>query len=189
SVERPEHVLVELERGECQDSRLLQRWVGGDASGRLQPVHLGHADIHDDNVGSLRMGLRERFSAGRGLADDFDVGAGVEQRSEAGPDHWLVLGEYYPDRCHWVSVPRSGSTAGTRQPPCWSGPTSRRPPNAAERSAMPRRPSPGLAVRLLARPSSVISTSSSPSRSRTQTRALLASACRSTLVNASCTIR
>ena len=74
----------------------LERRVGSDAPGCFEPVHLGHADVHHDDVGIERAYLLERLRAGRGLADDLDVVARVKQRAEPGSDHGLVLGEHDP---------------------------------------------------------------------------------------------
>jgi hypothetical protein len=48
----------------------------------FQPVHLGHADVHHDDVGIACAYLFDRLSAGRGLADYLDVLARVEQCAE-----------------------------------------------------------------------------------------------------------
>src|SRR5699024_12636380 len=63
------------------------------------------------------------FLAVLGLSDDFEIGMGVEQGGEAGPDHGLVIGD--DDANHARSclspvrgfVRLSGSTASTSNPP------------------------------------------------------------------------
>ena len=65
----------------------------------------------------------EGRGAGRGLANDFDTGLGVQQGAEAGADHRLILGEDDPDDASSAAPARSkGSVACTRQPPSGRGP-------------------------------------------------------------------
>ena len=46
---------------------------GLQPAGRLDPVHLGHADIHQDDVGHQPNGHLDRLGAGAGLADHLEV--------------------------------------------------------------------------------------------------------------------
>jgi hypothetical protein len=45
---------------------------GEDASG-LQPVHPGHADVHQHDIGLAAGDQRDRFASVLGLADDFEA--------------------------------------------------------------------------------------------------------------------
>ena len=47
-----------------------QRRVGGDPAGRLQPVHAGHADVHEHDVGPFLRGQAHGLRAVGRLADD-----------------------------------------------------------------------------------------------------------------------
>ena len=46
---------------------------GLEPAGRLDPVHLGHPDVHQDDVGHQPHGHLDRFGAGACLADHFEV--------------------------------------------------------------------------------------------------------------------
>ena len=50
------HVLVELERREHEHPDAFQLSVLGDLSRRGEPVDVGHADVHQHDVGPLRGG-------------------------------------------------------------------------------------------------------------------------------------
>ena len=82
----------------------------------------------------------DRFASVGRLADDLDVGLGVE-------DHRPVRSGRCPGRrrsargCH-ETRPALGSTALTVQPPAGAGPASSVPPSSVARSVMPTRPKP-----------------------------------------------
>ena len=70
--ERLVDVLVEVEGREDEDPR---GGVGGeDAPGRLEPVELGHADVHQHDGRVEAGGLVDRLEAVARLGDDLDVG-------------------------------------------------------------------------------------------------------------------
>ena len=100
-------VVVEVEGGQDQDAR--RSVCGREPAGRFDPVEVGHADVHQDDVGSERFCGVERGEAVTGLADDFEVGFGVEDDAEAGADELLVVGDQDPDH----GVFPSGSRART----------------------------------------------------------------------------
>ena len=68
--------------------------VGGeDPPGRLEPVELGHADVHQDD-GRVEAGrLVDRLEPVRRLGDDLDVLLPGEQQAKAGAHHRLVVGD------------------------------------------------------------------------------------------------
>jgi hypothetical protein len=68
-----EEVLVQVEGGEHQDTGVA---CGGDAAGGLDAVHVGHADVHEDNVGPVFGRCGDRLAAGAGGAHDVQVGHG-----------------------------------------------------------------------------------------------------------------
>ena len=88
------HVLVEVEGREDQNAGAAI--LGEDAPRRLEPVELGHPDVHQDHVGSKRGRLLDRFEPVRRLGDDLDVVLAGEEHPEAGPDHRLVVGDEHP---------------------------------------------------------------------------------------------
>jgi hypothetical protein len=51
---------------------------GHQPTGRLEPVHSGHPDVHQNHVGMLLPRPRDGFPAVRGLPDDLDVGLCLE---------------------------------------------------------------------------------------------------------------
>src|SRR5262249_1504833 len=116
----------------------------------LQAVEHRHAHVHEDHVGAQTGGLGDGLPAVHGLADDLDVGLGVQQHGEPGPHHALVVGHHHADRHaassgSWSSsegLAPSGSPAGTRTPLSAAGPASRCPPSMVPRSRMPMMPCP-----------------------------------------------
>ena len=92
--QRFEHVLVEIERG--QDRARGSTAVASsprDATRRLEPVHLRHPDVHEDDVGTLERHQVDGFGAVRGLADDLDVVGRSQQHGEAAAHQRLVVGD------------------------------------------------------------------------------------------------
>src|SRR5690606_36001084 len=110
-----------------------------------------------------------------------DVGLGVEQRADPGPDQRLVVHQHHPDH----GAPFSGSSASTVNPPDAPGSARRRPPSAVTRSRIPIRPYPGTGGRRPPAPSSSTRTVSSPAAYVIRTVAVAFPACRVTLVSAS----
>ncbi len=132
------HVIVLVERREDHDPRPVQALLLQDLPRGLEPVHPGHPDVHQHDVGDELHGAAEGGLAVVGLAHHLDVRLGVEQRPKARPDQRLVVGEQDPDH----AAPSSGSVARTRKPPSGRGPASSSPPSADARSRMPRIPLP-----------------------------------------------
>ena len=124
-------VLVEVEGREHQDLRAV---AGREhAAGRLDAVELGHADVHQHDVGGELARLLDRLQAVGGLADDVEVVLGVEDHPEARAHERLVVGDQHPHRAHAaastvVSSATSGSFARIRKPPPRRRPASSSPP-------------------------------------------------------------
>ena len=76
--------------------------VAGDAAGRLEAVHLGHPDVHEDDVGPVAGREVHRFAPVGGLADDLDVFGRAEEDREPAAYQRLVVGHDDPD--HAASV-------------------------------------------------------------------------------------
>ena len=101
-------------------------------SAACEPVELGHADVHQHDVGPpAPHDVHRRAAVGR-LADDGDVGLGVEDHAEAGAQEPLVVGDHDGDRRAAASSRRGGasSPSSSRQRTC----------AAATRSATPAQP-------------------------------------------------
>ena len=94
--ERLVDVLVEIEGGQDQDPSIAVRRQ--DASSRLEPVELGHADVHQDDRGMESRRLVHGLEPVARLGDDFDLLFAGEQHAEAGADHRLVVGDENTDR-------------------------------------------------------------------------------------------
>ena len=200
-------VLVEVEGG--QHDHPHRRVVvarGDDAAGRLDAVELGHADVHQHDVGLQPARHVDRLHAVDGLADHLDVVLGVEDHLEAGADERLVVGDH---DAHAHAVASSGSRGrgggqrrldlALQRQPC-ARPRSRR--RAAGRRAARRRSrararacrrARGRRSRRAAsarrrRASATVSAQLVARRSRTRTSAW-PPPCLSALVSASCTTR
>src|SRR5690606_3558630 len=148
------------------------RWpaLRSDAAGGLDPVEVGHADVHEDDIGLADGHGLDRLVPGPGLGDHTHVGLVVDDHPQTGTDHGLVVGEDDAE-CHgtatfWLT----GSHADTLRPPPVPRDRLRVPPQAAARSSMPRMPLPGTTSRN--RPSSSTTTPrpSAPGRTDTQAR-------------------
>ena len=88
--ERVVDVLVHVERRQHHD--LQPRTVlGQELAGRLDPVDVGHADVHEDDVRSQAPRLRDRLPAVRGFADNFHVLFGIEDHAETRTDEGLIV--------------------------------------------------------------------------------------------------
>ena len=96
-LQRPVHVLVEVECGDDDDRQRVVDVGAGELAGGLDPVHLGHADVEQADVGAQRAGKRHRFTAVGGLSDDLDAGLGVEDHRQSCPDDVLVVGDEHAD--------------------------------------------------------------------------------------------
>ena len=82
------HGALLFEPGERDD---LERGVQGLQPARgLDPVHLWHADVHQDDVGSQLVDELDRLDAVRRLADDLEVLA-AEEGSERTPEAVVVV--------------------------------------------------------------------------------------------------
>jgi hypothetical protein len=80
--------LVEVERGQDEDPRCV---IGREnPSRRLEPVELGHADVHQYDRGLEAGGRLDCVEPVTRLRDDFDLLFAGEQHAKAGPDHRLI---------------------------------------------------------------------------------------------------
>src|SRR5262249_17995626 len=141
--------------------------------------------VHQDDVGVQLPHQPDSVRAVGRLADHLDAVLGVEQRREPDADEPLVVSQQYPD--HRAA---SGSRARPPNPRPSLRPPASFPPSAPPRSVMPRIPlPPPPETSGRPAPSSSTSITRSPSSLPIRTLAPVASACRTSLVSASCTIR
>ena len=160
----------------------------GQQAGGLDAVQPRHADVEQADIRAERSGHLHRLSAVGRLADDRDVGVGVEDHAQTGANDLLIVG--HDDADDHADAPRSGRTAVTAQPPPARGPAVHVPPRPSARSIIPAIPKPTPSCAWARSPSSVTSTvsASSPARTRTSIR-LARRAWRRALVIDSCTRR
>src|SRR5206468_11685446 len=110
---------VEAESGQDQDAGAWSRTH--DASGCLDPVQDGHADVHEHDVGLQAAGCGDRVLAVASLTDDTRVRLRLEDLAQPDPDERLIVSDQ--DVGH-----ATGSRTRTTKPPWGSGLASKRPP-------------------------------------------------------------
>jgi hypothetical protein len=135
--QRPVDVLVRVEGGQDQHPD-VPVGRGQDPGGRLQAVQIGHADVHEDHVGTVPAGHLNRLEPGPGLGDDLDVVVDPQDHGEAPADQCLVV-DHGDSDAHAGSVP-VGRWATTPNPPPGRGPASRVPPRSRALSRIPTMP-------------------------------------------------
>src|SRR5665811_2422364 len=71
-------------------------WIfGGNHLGRLNAVHVGHADIHDDQVRTLLLQPGKSLASCRCLGDYDDVRFRIQDLSQAFPEKDMVISKDY----------------------------------------------------------------------------------------------
>jgi hypothetical protein len=78
-----------FEGGEDQDS--CPRGGPGEGVGCGDAVEVGHADVHQDDVGRQPADSLDGFASGCRLTDDVDVGVGAQQFDEPGAHEVVVV--------------------------------------------------------------------------------------------------
>ena len=63
---------------------------------RLDAVHAGHLDVHQDDVGPQLLGAGDALGAVRRLADDLDVVLDLQEGAQSAADHLVVVDEQHP---------------------------------------------------------------------------------------------
>lgn len=88
----------------------------------------GHGDVEHHDVGPRLEGEGESAVAVLGLADEFEIGLGAEQRAHAVAEDAMVVGEQDPDAhdtLPWqrtlkrTRVPRPTAVSSSIRPPSW----------------------------------------------------------------------
>src|SRR5262249_1450930 len=64
---------------------------------RLHSVHLGHAQVHESDIGSVLAKQLDRLPAVHRLADDFHIRLGADHRGQPGSHHKVVIDNENPD--------------------------------------------------------------------------------------------
>src|SRR5215472_6078917 len=166
------HVVVRVVRG--QDQNLRRRRGLAQPAGRLDPTHLRHAQVHEDDVGPQPPGLGECLSTVSRLTDDLEALVPGEDPAQAAAHHRVIVYDQQPDRRRVPHAPASLTIAGTRAlmavPEPGTLSTSSWPPTCRSRWAMawsPNRWPPWEALALSIRVPSKPTPSSRTSRSTT----------------------
>src|SRR5262249_44724089 len=128
----------DVERRQDQDPALR---VGlHDPPRGLEPVELGHPDVHEYDVRPDARGLLHRLEPVARLGDDLDVPLVGEQHPEPGPHHRLVVHHQYPDG--HPPPPSGGGEARSTTPPEEGVTVDMPPPYSLTRSPIPISPCP-----------------------------------------------
>ena len=62
-----------------------------DVPGRLDPVHLGHVDVHEDERGVELLRQGDRLAPVGGLADELELGGPPEDGLHRRPERGLIV--------------------------------------------------------------------------------------------------
>src|SRR6185436_7903050 len=150
---------------------------------RIEPRPVAQREIENDDVGPQQSGALERLGHPGGLADDLDPARRLEHLPHAAAHDLVIVDEQGPDHEGPICISKR-----TRAPPPAGCSRSTLPATIRARSSMPSMPWPMLPGLKPLPSSSIVTTSWSP-RIAAVTPTLRASAWRTTLPSASCTMR
>src|ERR1017187_8642064 len=123
---RAQHIVYHLVRfmhGQNQDPNT--RVAFQNLAGGLQAVHIGHGDVHHDDVRPETGGGSHGFAARGGFPAHIPVGAGVSyQPGDAPPYPLMIIHQQYSRFLHW-SEPRAKLRSTLRRYRSKSVPTGR----------------------------------------------------------------
>jgi hypothetical protein len=85
------HVLVQVEGGQHENPRRIVR--SDDLPGRLDPIKVRHANIHEDDIGPQLGREAHRFRPVVGFTDNLEVGSRLNDQAESVADERLVVGD------------------------------------------------------------------------------------------------
>jgi hypothetical protein len=110
--DRLEHPGLVVEGGQDQHPRAatLRRQLPGG----LHAVQVRHAQVHEDDVGLERPALLDSLPTAPRLGHHPEVGLGLEQQAQAGPQQGVVVHQDDPD--HGAPTEDTGSSASTASP-------------------------------------------------------------------------
>ena len=129
---------------------------GGRRAGRRDGLDAAlprHDDVHQDHVGLLSPRLEDGVPGVAGLADDLDVGLGLEHLAQAAPNDGVVVDDQDADSSS--SLMTEGTSATIVVPAPGLDSTFSLPPRSASRSPMPRSPRPSR-LRVAAKAAAVV---------------------------------
>src|SRR3954452_8441617 len=115
-------------------------WFCEDVPGRLDAIHVGHVEVHDNDIWRCAGCERYRLFAVGCLADHCCIGEGGEQGAQPLAEDGVVVRKEHSQWCGHAVV--SGRCASTRVPPPGVTATSHWPPSSRARCAMDGRPTP-----------------------------------------------
>ncbi len=75
----------------AEDKNLGVGAVTTNQAGGLQTIHLGHADVHDDDIGQELSGFLDCFHTVSGFAGNEEVFPRFEERAEPSPEYFVVV--------------------------------------------------------------------------------------------------
>ena len=81
----------------------------GDHLGRLEPVHVRHAEIHDHDVGPPTLGQRDGRGAVGRLADDADPRRAGQREAKTLAHDLVVIGDQAGDFIGHQAILRGGA--------------------------------------------------------------------------------
>jgi hypothetical protein len=79
----------------------------------VRPATLRHADVHERDVGKVRLGDPDRLLGVRGRADQLDAFLVAQELREGDPETGLVVGQEHTDRILAAEM-QDGSVGGHR---------------------------------------------------------------------------
>jgi hypothetical protein len=94
-----EDVVVLLEGGEDEDLRA--GGSPGEFTGGGDAVEVGHADVHQHDIGREPTRSFDGLASGRCLPDDLDGGVGGEEFDETGAHQVVVVGDQDAGHVCW----------------------------------------------------------------------------------------
>ena len=141
-LQRLEEVLLAVVHREHQRAQLGAPAL--ELGRRLQPRHAGASRRRGWPGRPRARAPCHRLAPVGGLADDREVGLGVEHHAQAAQDDRVVVGEQDPrrQRCGHGGPSGSGTSRRTSVPPVGSDEIVRRAPMCSARSCMPAMPAP-----------------------------------------------
>src|SRR5690606_13385264 len=138
--ERPGDQLVRAVRREHDDARA---GLGRDPLGGPDAVPLGHADVDEGDIRTLRRAEGDGVEAVVRLADDLDAGIGRQDRGDPAADRLVVVDDDDTHRPAHDAAPVVGTESVARhRVPESVAPDSSRTPDPSSSSAAPAIPMP-----------------------------------------------
>jgi hypothetical protein len=84
----------------AEDDHSRRRQLPRHPLGQVEPVHLGHGDVGQKDIGPVGLDQRQRLTAVARLGDDLNTVDALEQGADAGEDQPVVVGDQDADWFH-----------------------------------------------------------------------------------------